>query len=74
MLRKELTLYMFFLLTVSILKRPRTPPNALGLVDYQNSESDQLMKRLRFPSQPLDEVTLQKSLSLSHCAYIYIYV
>ncbi|XXG54028.1 hypothetical protein AAC387_Pa03g2008 [Persea americana] len=42
---------------VSILKRPRTPPNALGMVDYQNSESDQLMKRLRFPSQPLDEVT-----------------
>ncbi|XP_043719817.1 protein TPR1-like isoform X2 [Telopea speciosissima] len=41
---------------VSILKHPRTPPNALGMVDYQNPDHEQLMKRLR-PAQPVDEVT-----------------
>ncbi|XP_010245461.1 PREDICTED: protein TPR1-like isoform X2 [Nelumbo nucifera] len=40
---------------VSILKRPRTPPNALGMVDCQNTDHEQLMKRLR--AQPIDEVT-----------------
>ncbi|XXG79187.1 hypothetical protein AAC387_Pa09g0313 [Persea americana] len=41
---------------VSILKRPRTP-NALGMVDYQTADSDQLMKRLRSATQTVDEVT-----------------
>ncbi|KAJ4957139.1 hypothetical protein NE237_013922 [Protea cynaroides] len=41
---------------VSILKRPRTPPNSLGMVDYQNTDHEQLMKRLR-SAQPIDEVT-----------------
>uniref|UniRef100_A0A1D1XQS9 Topless-related protein 2 n=1 Tax=Anthurium amnicola TaxID=1678845 RepID=A0A1D1XQS9_9ARAE len=42
---------------VSLLKRPRTPPNALSMGDYQNSDSDQLMKRLRPSAHPVDEVT-----------------
>ncbi|KAL5996259.1 hypothetical protein ACLOJK_026333 [Asimina triloba] len=42
---------------VSILKRPRTPPNGLGMVDYQSNDSEQLMKRLRSAAQPIDEVT-----------------
>ncbi|XP_073012223.1 protein TPR1-like isoform X1 [Typha latifolia] len=42
---------------VSVLKRPRTPPNALGITDYQNAESEQLMKRLRPGAHPVDEVT-----------------
>ncbi|XP_058077196.1 protein TPR1 isoform X2 [Magnolia sinica] len=41
---------------VSILKRPRTPPNGLGMVDYQSTDSEQLMKRLR-SAAPVDEVT-----------------
>ncbi|XP_022719481.1 topless-related protein 3-like isoform X2 [Durio zibethinus] len=32
---------------VSILKRPRTPPAVPGMVDYQNPDHEQLMKRLR---------------------------
>ncbi|KAF8387763.1 hypothetical protein HHK36_026418 [Tetracentron sinense] len=53
----------------SILKRPRTPPNALGIVDYQSTDHEQLMKRLR-STQSVDEVTYpaplhhQSSLSL----------
>ncbi|XP_010921588.1 protein TPR1 isoform X1 [Elaeis guineensis] len=42
---------------VSILKRPRTPPNALSMTDYQNAESEQVMKRLRPGVHPVDEVT-----------------
>ncbi|XP_038980428.1 protein TPR1-like isoform X3 [Phoenix dactylifera] len=42
---------------VSILKRPRTPPNALSMTDYQNAESEQVMKRLRPGAHPMDEVT-----------------
>ncbi|KAL9233336.1 hypothetical protein vseg_008354 [Gypsophila vaccaria] len=41
---------------VPILKRPRTPPATLGMVDYQNPEHEQLMKRLR-PAQSVEEVT-----------------
>ncbi|CDP17223.1 unnamed protein product [Coffea canephora] len=41
---------------VSILKRPITPPATLGMVDYQNAEHEQLMKRLR-PAQSVEEVT-----------------
>ncbi|CAH9087442.1 unnamed protein product [Cuscuta europaea] len=41
---------------VSILKRPITPPATLGMVDYQNSDPEQLMKRLR-PIQAVEEVT-----------------
>ncbi|KAF7805076.1 topless-related protein 3-like [Senna tora] len=52
---------------VSILKRPRTPPTAPGMVDYQNSDHEQLMKRLR-PAHPVEEVsypiTQQSSWSL----------
>ncbi|OVA18707.1 WD40 repeat [Macleaya cordata] len=48
---------------VSILKRPITPPNALGMVDYQSSDHDQLMKRLRSTAQPVDEVTFPTPLS-----------
>ncbi|KAL6545007.1 Topless-related protein 3 [Orobanche hederae] len=41
---------------VSILKRPITPPATLGMVDYQNADHEQLMKRLR-PAQSVEEVT-----------------
>lgn len=41
---------------VSVLKRPRTPPSAPGLVDYQNPDHELLMKRLR-PAPSVEEVT-----------------
>ncbi|CAA0816768.1 Topless-related protein 3 [Striga hermonthica] len=41
---------------VSILKRPITPPATLGMIDYQNADHEQLMKRLR-PAQSVEEVT-----------------
>ncbi|XP_058002863.1 topless-related protein 3-like isoform X2 [Hevea brasiliensis] len=44
---------------VSILKRPRTPPTGLGMVDYQ-SPDEQLMKRLR-PVQSVEEATYPTS-------------
>ncbi|XP_057496722.1 topless-related protein 3-like [Actinidia eriantha] len=40
----------------SILKRPITPPTTLGMVDYQNSDHEQLMKRLR-SAPSVEEVT-----------------
>ncbi|XP_064945336.1 protein TPR1 isoform X3 [Musa acuminata AAA Group] len=40
---------------VPILKRPRTPPNAIGMSNYQNAESEQMMKRLRSGAHPVDE-------------------
>nr|CAN79774.1 hypothetical protein VITISV_013612 [Vitis vinifera] len=45
---------------VSILKRPITPPATLGMVDYQNLEQEQLMKRLRL-AQNVEEVTYPAS-------------
>ncbi|KAK6288587.1 hypothetical protein POUND7_000128 [Theobroma cacao] len=41
---------------VSVLKRPRTPPAAPGVVEYQNPDHEHLMKRLR-PAQSVEEVT-----------------
>ncbi|KAK9292226.1 hypothetical protein L1049_020189 [Liquidambar formosana] len=41
---------------VSILKHPRTPPTTPGMVDYQNPDHEQLMKRLR-PTQSIEEIT-----------------
>ncbi|XP_057466216.1 topless-related protein 3-like isoform X2 [Actinidia eriantha] len=41
---------------VSSLKRPITPPATLGMVDYQSTDHEQLMKRLR-PAQSVEEVT-----------------
>ncbi|XWS57464.1 hypothetical protein CRYUN_Cryun09bG0176200 [Craigia yunnanensis] len=41
---------------VSVLKRPRTPPSAPGMVDYQNPDHEQLMKRLR-SAPSVEEVT-----------------
>ncbi|CAK9134797.1 unnamed protein product [Ilex paraguariensis] len=41
---------------VSILKRPITPPATLGMVEYQTTDHEQLMKRLR-PAQSVEEVT-----------------
>ncbi|KAL2514904.1 Topless-related protein 3 [Forsythia ovata] len=41
---------------VSMLKRPITPPATLGMVDYQNADHEQLMKRLR-PAQSVEEVS-----------------
>ncbi|KAI9122848.1 hypothetical protein K1719_005737 [Acacia pycnantha] len=41
---------------VSVLKHSRTPSNALGMMDYQNNDHEQIMKRLR-PAQSVDEVT-----------------
>ncbi|KAF9622713.1 hypothetical protein IFM89_032893 [Coptis chinensis] len=38
---------------VAILKRPRTPPNTLNMVDFQSTDHEQLMKRLR----SADEIT-----------------
>uniref|UniRef100_A0A2P2MSL4 Uncharacterized protein MANES_09G174100 n=1 Tax=Rhizophora mucronata TaxID=61149 RepID=A0A2P2MSL4_RHIMU len=45
---------------VSVLKRPRTPPIAPGMVDYQGPDHEQLMKRLR-PVQSVEEVTYPTS-------------
>ncbi|MCL7045340.1 hypothetical protein MKW94_008572 [Papaver nudicaule] len=44
---------------VTILKRPRTPPDALGMVGYPGPgvDHEQLMKRLRSSGHPVDEVT-----------------
>ncbi|XP_039136163.1 LOW QUALITY PROTEIN: protein TPR1-like [Dioscorea cayenensis subsp. rotundata] len=41
---------------VSILKHPRTP-NTLTMTDYQNADSEQLMKRMRSSTHQADEVT-----------------
>ncbi|KAK7822237.1 topless-related protein 2 [Quercus suber] len=41
---------------VPILKRPRTPPAAPGMVDYPSTDHEQLMKRLR-SAQSVEEVT-----------------
>ncbi|XP_019441183.1 PREDICTED: topless-related protein 3-like isoform X2 [Lupinus angustifolius] len=41
---------------VSILKRPRTPPTTPGMVDYQNADHEQLMKRFR-PGHSVEEVS-----------------
>ncbi|KAF5452308.1 hypothetical protein F2P56_027318 [Juglans regia] len=41
---------------VSGLKHPRSSSNALGTIDYQSNEHEQLMKRLR-PTQAVDEVS-----------------
>ncbi|ESW35338.1 hypothetical protein PHAVU_001G227000 [Phaseolus vulgaris] len=41
---------------VSILKHPRTPPITSGMVDYQNADHEQLMKRLR-PAPSPEEVS-----------------
>ncbi|XVF31428.1 hypothetical protein REPUB_Repub16aG0145200 [Reevesia pubescens] len=41
---------------VSVLKRPRTPPAAPGMLDYQNPDHEHLMKRLR-PAPSVEEVT-----------------
>lgn len=45
---------------VSILKRPRTPPATPGIVDYQSTDHEQLMKRLR-SAQSVEEVTYPTS-------------
>ncbi|KAL2941131.1 Topless-related protein 3 [Bienertia sinuspersici] len=41
---------------VPLLKRPRSPPATLGMVDYQNPDHEHLVKRLR-PAQSVEEVT-----------------
>ncbi|XP_019440603.1 PREDICTED: topless-related protein 3-like [Lupinus angustifolius] len=41
---------------VSMLKRPRTPPPAPSMIDYQNADHEQLMKRLR-PTPSVEEVS-----------------
>ncbi|KAJ4870786.1 Topless-related protein 2 [Raphanus sativus] len=41
---------------VNVLKHPRAPSNSLGLMDYQNADHEQLMKRLR-SAQTSNEVT-----------------
>ncbi|KAG4911286.1 hypothetical protein JHK87_057402 [Glycine soja] len=41
---------------VPILKRPRTPPANPGMIDYQNADHEQLMKRLR-PGHSVEEVS-----------------
>ncbi|XP_057423217.1 topless-related protein 3-like [Lotus japonicus] len=41
---------------VSILKRPKTPPATPGMVDYQNADHEQLMKRLR-PNHSVEEMS-----------------
>ncbi|KAJ1383310.1 WD40/YVTN repeat-like-containing domain superfamily [Sesbania bispinosa] len=40
---------------VSVLKHSRTPSNTLGMMDYQNTDHEQLMKRLR-SAQSVDEL------------------
>ncbi|KAK7258960.1 hypothetical protein RIF29_24553 [Crotalaria pallida] len=42
---------------VNILKRPRSPPSAPGMVDYQNADHEQLMKRLRPSASSVEEVS-----------------
>ena len=50
-------LFFFFFpsLTVSVLKHPRPSSTALGMIDYQNSDHEQLIKRLR-TAQSVDDV------------------
>lgn len=43
--------------TVPILKRPITPPATLGMAEYQNTDHELLMRRLR-PAQSVEEVIL----------------
>lgn len=43
---------------VPVLKHPRTPSNTLGMMDYQNADHEQLLKRLR---SSIDEVTYPAS-------------
>lgn len=66
--------YTFFLSfkfkTVSILKRPRTPPATPGIVDYQSTDHEQLMKRLR-PAQSVEEVILKMFVSCLLCWTIF---
>ncbi|KAF5746718.1 topless-related protein 3 isoform X1 [Tripterygium wilfordii] len=40
----------------SVLKHPRTPPTAPGLVDYQSADHELLIKRI-WPSQSVEDVT-----------------
>lgn len=40
---------------VPVLKHPRTPSNTLGMMDYQNADHEQLLKRLR---SSIDEVLI----------------
>ncbi|KAH9755399.1 Topless-related protein 3 [Citrus sinensis] len=47
------------LTSLSVLKHPRTPPTP-GMVDYQNPDHEQLMKRLR-PAPSAEEVTYSSS-------------
>lgn len=56
--------------TVSILKRPRTPPATPGIVDYQNADHDQLMKRLR-PVHSVEEVILFDFCSIKMFIHIF---
>ena len=57
---------MFSFFTVApMLKRPRTPPATLGMVDYQNPDHEQLMKRLR-PAQSVEEVTARAYVFVVH--------
>ena len=55
---------------MSILKRPITPPATLGMVDYQNAEHEQLMKRLR-PAQSVEEV--MQRIFFSFFVFIFIF-
>lgn len=41
---------------INLLKHPRAPSNTLGMMDYQGSDHEQLIKRLR-SAQSVDEVT-----------------
>jgi hypothetical protein len=50
--------YFFKFKTVSILKRPRTPPATPGIVEYQSTDHEHLMKRLR-PAHSVEEVILK---------------
>ncbi|KAJ8772012.1 hypothetical protein K2173_027189 [Erythroxylum novogranatense] len=45
---------------VSVLKRPRTPPTAPNMSDFQSPDHEQLVKRLR-PAQSVEEVTYPTS-------------
>ncbi|KAJ0092037.1 hypothetical protein Patl1_24978 [Pistacia atlantica] len=52
---------------VSVLKHPRTPSNALGMIDYQSTDHEQLKKRLR-SSQSVDEATYPVPTQQASCS------
>lgn len=55
------------------MKRPITPPATLGMLDYQNADHEQLMKRLR-PAPSVEEVLLKMDLPLNDIFSFFVFL